>query len=235
MVTWCHRVKRKVDDAIAERAGHIKAWHECKNIEESRQPCPIPLSKEEAREKVLAGEREALSYAADLRELILEVTVKTVDRWYMITWAPPREGLGFNIGQLNLIQGFVLKNSAQEWEFALEQKGESEDRLGYGAHVHYLIRTDNAPSSVLRDTMRHFGKTGQVKVGDDRGKFIRDKVGLERARNYIRGMKHNEAKELACAMDKIWRARNHWLELYQSSTGVVQLSCMTPQAALTFA
>lgn len=209
VVSWCHAVDKKIKKEDAHR-----------RMLEAANTGPPLVWELSTKEYILAEEARILELAKDLRELVMNAVNPKCERWYMITWAPPREGQGLSHQQLQLIHGFIRKNAATDWEYAIEQKGETPETAGFGAHVHYLVKSDNAAANVIRDSRRYFGTTGIVKLGDGRSPYIRDEVGLQRAKNYIRGEKHNASKDAACAIDIVWRKTNNWEPLYQSRVKV---------------
>lgn len=128
-------------------------------------------------------------------------------RWHFVTVRPPH---GYNWYDFyNSCQRFIEKwqhkwNSA---EWCYEQKGESEETMGHGFHLHLLfstIETNYYKSHILRDTQRHFT---YVKANCIQVEPIPVGNRLEKCRRYMRGDKPDPEKLKAVEWDRIWRTK----------------------------
>lgn len=123
-------------------------------------------------------------------------------RWYLITVRPPHDTRWekFKLG----VEQYVTKHSPKwiEYEYVFEQKGEDIEHLGYGFHTHMIICTNTKnyyPSHMLRDLKSQFNYVNAACIQVDTIK------NLNRAREYIHGIKNNDEKLKAVEMDKVWR------------------------------
>lgn len=139
-------------------------------------------------------------------------------RHYMLTVRPPHntnfETLKFST------ESFVKKWESHwdNWEYAYEQKGETEDTLGYGCHVHIIISTTTPnyyPSHILKHAKSTWSYVAANCIQVDTLQNI------PKAKEYIRGIKSDESKKQACVMDIKWREKNGIQQLYEKS-GQVQ-------------
>lgn len=128
-----------------------------------------------------------------------------------------------NVTDIQDFKSSILKglNSKKiiSYELAFEQSGKTKDEIGKGAHAHALCQVQDYCTvkdiiGIFKAPMKKY--VYSIEVGKQNRKFIPDTIGLERAKNYIRGNKHNEEKELSVALDPIWRKMHNLEELYTS-------------------
>lgn len=139
-------------------------------------------------------------------------------RHYMITIRPPNETSYKTLEHYTNLFITTWKSSWNWAEWAYEQKGTTKETLGFGVHVHIIICTTKNnyyPSHILRDTKKAYPFVNPACIQIDTLK------NLERAKEYIRGIKNNPDKEMAVKADKEWRLLNNIEEVYNTS-GQVQ-------------
>jgi len=181
---------------------------------------------EEAYQNALDREQERLEKAFDIGLTYYEMAKRKMkrepsERWYMLTVRPPP---GTNIRTLvHTTEGFVAawQASWEEYEYVYEQKGETEETMGVGCHMHMLIRTDKAnyyPSHILRDAKRAWSYVAANCIQVDALQNV------PRAKEYIRGVKNHADKEASALMDPVWRARVGLQQVYKRAVKSIPLS-----------
>lgn len=149
------------------------------------------------------------------------VPTKLTDKWTTITIRPE---IIPNIMEFKSdIDELLTSPKFIEWEYCFEQKGEFEENMGAGAHAHILVKIKGyiKGRKDLLEPLQHIIKKYkcQPQIGQYKGPMlIKDDIGLDRFRNYIRGNKHNKDKEAACNIDKIWRKKLNIEDIYMSHT-----------------
>lgn len=163
----------------------------------------------------LAQFNSAQKYLPELNKILEEhypkepEPTKLTDKWTSITIRPE---VIINIHEFKHAVLQVLASPKYlEYEYVFEQKGESEDEIGIGAHCHILTKIQGYIKG-RKEIIDTFGPLKNYKCQPQIGKkdgpmLFKDQIGLDRYRNYIRGNKHNKDKEAACAMDIIWRKK----------------------------
>jgi len=227
VVTWCHRVEGKIQRELAileSLRGYEMEQISYGHIAPSAAQYGGDLQAW-AEEKVYAQEEVALRHMDRLKQIAANA-MKLADKWFLVTWRPPHDT---KLTAFGIVEEYLRKNYILKWECALEQKGDSLETMGFGAHVHMIVRSQHYPSDFTRNTLTHFGKTGMIQIGNRFCKYLKTAKDLDMAKNYIRGEKHDEAKKAACDIDVLWRAKHKLKELYQSSTdGTVKLLALEP-------
>jgi hypothetical protein len=126
-------------------------------------------------------------------------------KWWMVTIRPKYEDTSFEVFKEH-VEFYVSELPYINLEYAFEQKGESLEDLGKGFHVHIIFSTEKVnywQSHILRDIKRkkykflEYTKANCIQVDSI--------VCLQRAQEYIRGIKNDDAKELSCSFDEEWR------------------------------
>lgn len=126
------------------------------------------------------------------------------ERWYFITVRPPHDTIWETFK--SDCESFVHKWKYKwlECTYVFEQKGETEENIGFGFHWHMRIATDTVnyyPSHIKRDLIKIFNYVNKACIKVEPIKC------LERTIEYMKGDKKSKDKELACAMDILWRAK----------------------------
>ena len=126
-------------------------------------------------------------------------------RWWMVTIRPKYEDTSFDVFKEH-VEFYVSELPYINLEYVFEQKGESLEDLGKGFHTHIIFSTEKVnywQSHILRDIKRkkykflEYTKANCIQVDSV--------VCLQRAQEYIRGIKNDDNKELSCSMDAEWR------------------------------
>lgn len=131
-------------------------------------------------------------------------------RWSLITVRPPHDTVFEQFKQD--VDEYIDKWSSK-WltcEYAFEQKGETEDTLGHGFHVHLLISTQTRnyyKSHILKALKSKFTYVSANCIQVDSVK------NLDRAKAYIRGEKE-ECKLTAVRYDNMWREQKGLQPIY---------------------
>jgi hypothetical protein len=98
---------------------------------------------------------------------------------------------------------FLMKSTM--WVY--EQRGDNEDNMGKGLHIHILCpRTDKYPVEIKRDLAKPFNITKNFV-------HIRD-IDTDIGKNYLLGGKQEESKKIKMYYDKVMRAKYHIEEYY---------------------
>jgi len=138
-------------------------------------------------------------------------TDATVENWYSIN-IRPKPGVYFK-DFLYLCHEFCKRKMFIHGEYVFEQKGESEETMGEGFHMHLTAICKYAKSKILTDTLSTFKKYAEpqgIKIIK-----IKTKADLERRNLYLRGQKVGEDKQKAIPFDALWRKREGLADIYQ--------------------
>lgn len=183
--------------------------------------------------------RKDIEYAKAVREILESEGMishsreprSLPEKWCLITIRPDETP---NIPNFHdALRCGLAKALFLDYMYAFEQKGESTETMGQGFHVHILAKVTETTRvqnivAALQNKRSPLSKYNFVlQVGNGRNKFIPDETGYQRALNYIRGEKHNDAKKAACDIDIIWRRANNLEPLYTKPNqvrGLVQIN-----------
>lgn len=152
-----------------------------------------------------------IKYAERLHSKSKEDKIKL--KWFMITIRPKDDMVTFETFKEN-VELFVSELPFVELEYCFEQKGESLIEMGRGFHTHILFSTKKLnywQSHILRSCK--VKKYGFLKYTKPNCIQVDNVICLERAKEYIRGIKNDEDKELSCSFDKVWRETLGLLEI----------------------
>lgn len=190
---WCNRVQKLYAKWKKEEIDCI-SWDEFYKQNEKRE---LNLYK----------------YAKALHSKSKEEEIKT--KVFMITIRPKDNMVAFETFKAD-VELFISELPFKEVEYCYEQKGESLEELGKGFHTHIVFSTDKVnywQSHILRDAKKK--KYGFLKY--TKANCIQvDKVICEkRAREYIRGIKNDEEKELSCQFDEVWRKQLEMVTIFR--------------------
>jgi len=101
-------------------------------------------------------------------------------------------------------------------EYVYEQRGSTETEAGQGMHVHALVTTSTNTADFKKRTQAKFaklcGNEKHVHISFVRPEWMEDK------REYMRGKKNGEGKDVKVGIDQIWRLREK-LEPYYKKDG----------------
>lgn len=105
-------------------------------------------------------------------------------------------------------QEWINRRWIKEFKMVFEQKGETEDELGKGKHIHVIYtHTQKSQGEMIDEIQRDYKKYGVV-FGGNQPKIspIKTAGDLERLHNYIKEYKEDdELKKKAFALDGVWR------------------------------
>lgn len=162
-----------------------------------------------------AEELRLIKYAERLHSSSKEGKLKL--KYFMITIRPKSEDVTFETFKED-VELFVSELPYKELEYCFEQKGESLFELGKGFHVHIIFSTDKInywQSHVLRDVKKK--KYGFLKYTKPNCIQVDKILCIVRAKEYIRGIKNDEDKELSCEFDVIWREQLGLLDVFSDT------------------
>lgn len=225
-----HRIRKSIETRLAQIP-----------LDEPDYDTVYQLSKKRFLEDELRLVRKDIEYAKLVREILETEGMishsrearSLPDKWCLITIRPDETP---NIRNFHdALRCGLAKSLFLDYMYAFEQKGESPEDMGKGFHVHILAKVTESTrvqniTTALQGKRTPLSKYNFVlQVGNGRNKFIPDQTGYDRAMNYIRGDKHNDAKKAACDIDIIWRRANNLEPLYTKPNQVRGL-VTTPQA-----
>jgi len=165
-------------------------------------------AKEEAIQELMKKFDNTLNLGIDLmmraHNRIRTAQMTNGERWYFLTVRPPP-----NTDLKKFIadtESFCDKwqNKWHECIYVYEQKGETEDTLGQGFHMHMRICTtwpNYYPSHILRDACKAYPYTAPNCIKLETVKS------LERTIEYMKGDKKSDQKKPAVLMDTVWREK----------------------------
>lgn len=158
----------------------------------------------------------------ELREVLTECKIlkekkenSLPTKWVLITLRP-EDGACHPSKLLLDTEKLANKSLFTQGEWTIEQTGESPNEAGKGFHTHLLMECKSYVNVKDIITACNFIKYNCIiQIGRKTGvKFLRNQQDLEFCKNYIRGEKHNEEKETACAINLVWRKNNGFENLY---------------------
>lgn len=117
----------------------------------------------------------------------------------------------------NRVIKYIKRASFIEYRLSFEQKGTSEENLGYGFHCHIVtIKTKwRSKGECLRDTISSFNKLCESNCIQ----VETTKNPLELTQSYLIEYKSNdEHKVVTQDMDSIWRSNNQLEHIYTEET-----------------
>lgn len=157
--------------------------------------------------------REVIAWRRELEEAIPELKKNPkVPRMLFIT-VRPRIDISFDDFKKQ-VQIFIENNRKfVGGEYAFEQKGEDENSLGHGFHVHILTQMT---TTTRRQEVLSFAKsTFKLMCAQPDVKQVFNALDIANKRDYIRDAKSdNAAKHLAHEMDHLWRDQNGIDDIY---------------------
>lgn len=183
----------------------------------------------ECRIKAMEAERREFDDTCDLglelmkafKDKVAVITGTPGERAHLITIRPPYGSTFLKLKRET--ENFIEKweKDWSWWEYAFEQKGETEENAGHGCHVHILMATTKAnyyKSHIVRDAIRAFPGTGTNCID------VQVVQNLVRAKAYIRGDKNNDAKVASCAIDTYWRKTKGLKDIYMSAGSRIEMA-----------
>lgn len=152
----------------------------------------------------------------DKKVICNDPTEKLSERHVFITLRPEENTCCLQTFMYHCEQ-FFKKNLFINSEWVFEQTGKTELEQGKGFHCHGIAIVKNYVA--VKDIIKAYEFIPyncilQIGRKDSKTKFITNERDLDYARNYIRGDKHNDEKEKAVIIDKIWREKNKINEIY---------------------
>lgn len=134
-----------------------------------------------------------------------------VENWYSIN-VRPKPGVNAK-DFIYLCHEFCKRKMFLHGEYCFEQKGESDETMGNGFHMHLTAICKYAKAKILTDTLSTFKNYAQpqgIKIFK-----IKTKADLERRNAYLRGTKVGEDKQAALPFDVKWREALGLRDIYQ--------------------
>ncbi len=163
-------------------------------------------------------------------EKIREKNKKQRKGFLFITISPMDENYGEKF--INEIKSIFSWSWVNEMYFVLEQRGDTEEDMGRGAHTHILITDwDNEPSKAEKQILEKFKKYVSPNLY---GKKLKEVINFQTKKfewlgdkmEYILGKKTDEGKPEKQTIDKLWRKKNNYENYYHfdNSTDKKELS-----------
>jgi hypothetical protein len=134
---------------------------------------------------------------------------------YMLSIRPPDKT---DLAKFVRDVSFFVGTWAKKWswfEYAFEQVGETAETMGKGFHCHLIFEinaTNYYRQHILRDAFSGFPYVAQPSIHLDK------LFNVERAKEYIRGIKKDDDKELGVEFNTPWREKVGLLNLYDTNT-----------------
>jgi len=139
------------------------------------------------------------------------------NKWCLLTLRPENDVVPLK-SFITDVEKLTKKTAFINGYYCFEQTGESNEDSGKGFHAHLLLKCKDyikGVKDILQQT--NFIKYNcMIQVGSKKGKkFILDKTNFDMTLNYIKGDKHNDAKEASCFQNIIWRQNENLKDLYE--------------------
>lgn len=119
------------------------------------------------------------------------------------------------------------RSFVKKYAYSIEQRGESEETMGNGIHIHFLFTTDTNRSHVVKylysSLKEYVGNPRHVDVREYPLSYWDDKI------SYIKGDKWDDEKTLKVETDRLFRKKNN-IEQYYTSNASSQTS-LTPSTS----
>lgn len=113
------------------------------------------------------------------------------------------------------VDKWVTQKHIDEAEWVYEQRGETMETAGQGAHVHVIVKTTTNKADLVKRTSStfkaHIGSAASIDV-----RPIPIHL-LDQKKAYIRGVKSGVEKNRKLVIDRIWRHINNLHELYTTN------------------
>lgn len=113
------------------------------------------------------------------------------------------------------VDKWVIQKHIEEAEWVYEQRGDTMETAGQGAHVHVIVKTTTNKADLVKRTAStfkaHIGSAASIDV-----RPIPIHL-LDQKKAYIRGVKSGVEKNRKLVIDKIWRHLNNLHELYNTN------------------
>jgi len=181
--------------ATTERRHEV--YDECKRF------CKLELQRE-------------LEMAQEIEKMMASMKVKA----YFVTFRPLQ-------GIDTVIKAVInfLETQSDHYELCFEQKGETLETMGEGAHAHMIVWSDAYSHAFTSKTINCFKKfmgtewhPTSLKIGNNFSKVLKTQKDIDFTRNYMAGQKENATKDAAVKIDKLWREQLGLKNLFQPST-----------------
>lgn len=191
----------------------------------------IPEFPDYVKARVIENEMKRMEEAFDIGMKYYQMAKEKLKnhggRTYMLSIRPPHN-IAFHQFHSDCLFFINKWNKKWDWyEFTWEQKGTDAETMGHGFHIHLLFETrenNYYPSHIIRDSASTFHYVANNCIQCD---TIKD---LQRAKEYIRGIKNDKDKDKCIQWDIEWRKINNLKDLYSNETSIEVKS----NALLTF-
>lgn len=114
----------------------------------------------------------------------------------------------------------IIKCSNKKWvtdiAVVIEQRGEDQVHMGEGIHAHIIVNRGTEACKARRELKNTFKDLCDVENPHCLNIQWRKDSGVEKAFNYIKGIKKDKEKTAKMEIDKIWREKNNIKDYYQT-------------------
>lgn len=203
-ITYAAKIRKEAEKARKQASKALESLGDI--IPEERRIMFDPQAAyeraiEEGKQQCMRDIEIGLELMSMFRERSNQLTNQG-ERWYFITVRPPPDA---SWGRFKLDWEHWIEKWENKWIeycYVYEQKGETEDELGKGFHVHCRLLTSAQnyyPSHIHRDLSRIFTYVARQCID------VQPIRNLNKCIDYMSGNKPEEEKLKAVAMDTIWR------------------------------
>lgn len=171
-------------------------------------------------EQGLVNDKRLMECIKDIEELEKRSGKKDSDLVF-ITVSPRPDVLFQDF--INTVNKLFSKVWLKNYIYVFEQRGDNEDNIGKGFHIHGLLYRDGKKfSDIRREIISTIKKVVDINVYSAYEiKLVKDDDdNVKKIMNYMLGDKAEEYKHPKQAMDKVWREKNNILSYY--SKGCLQ-------------
>lgn len=173
-------------------------------------------------EQGFVNDKRLLECIKDIEELEKRSGKKDSDLVFITI--SPRPDVDFQ-DFLSVVNRLFSKVWLRDYIYVFEQRGDNEDNIGKGFHLHGLLyRNGKKFSEVRREVISTIKKVVDINVFSAyEVKLVKDDDdNVKKILNYMLGEKADDYKHPKQVMDRVWREKNNILSYYSKGDGFQQ-------------
>jgi hypothetical protein len=162
---------------------------------------------------------EVFTSVMEFKKKMLRSLVKEEPEIYWIT-VNPKPDVDLDI-ILKSIQNFCHRKAVRDYQFSIEQRGETEEEIGKGIHSHILLKWERKQNKYIKQFLIESVKrlvgnysSSIINIRRITSDIYQDKL------DYLNGLKWDKEKDQKIKMDKLFREKNNILCIYKKEDGI---------------
>lgn len=170
------------------------------------------LWKLECENAIAEGKLKAIREKAYRDEIRKDSPAPMQLKNYHFVTVNPAPDTDLNVME-TVVDSWVKQKYIESVEYVYEQRGDSEETMGQGMHIHAIVKTNTKPSDFKKRVSQKFRNL----VGSEKHVYItpiKNEKWLNDKKAYIRGDKNGDGKKEKTSIDRIWRENNYLKEIY---------------------